>query len=382
MKKLRLATPGPTEVAPETLLAMAAPVIHHRSEPALEILRRVEAGLRELFHTRQPVHIMAGSGTLGMEAALVNHLSPGEKVVVVEGGKFGERWSEIARAYGLDVHVIEVEWGHALPPQRLAEALALYPDCRAVCATQVETSTATLFDIRALAEVVRKTDALLLVDGISSVGGVEMSMDDWSVDVLVTGSQKAIMLPPGLAFVAASERATARWESARLPRYYTDLRASRKAWEDAGTAFTPAVTLLVGLDHVLATLRGEGIENVWRKCAALGRAARAGILAMGLEMYSKSPAPCVTAALLPANIDGAQLVRQIRERFNMFLAGGQGKLKGRIVRISHMGYVDRFDVLSALSALSAVLSAMGHHPAQPGAGVAAASESLREEVEV
>ena len=375
MRKTRLLTPGPTEVPPEVLLAMAEPVIHHRSAPARELFARVERKLSQMLFTARPVYVFTGSGTAGMEAAIVNHSSPGDEVVVIEGGKFGERWSELARAYGLTVRALRVEWGHALSPDELAAALRAHPATRAVLATHVETSTATLFDIAALGRVVRPTGALFVVDAISALGAVPLRMDAWGIDVVVSSSQKALMLPPGLTLVCVSERAEGLWEQARLPRYYLDLRIMAKTRRESGPPFTPAITLWRGLDKALELIAERGLETCWHEAERLARATRAGLVAMGLPLLSSSPAPCVTAARVPEGMDGRLLVERMRQRFNLFLAGGQGKLAGKIVRISHMGAVDRFDVLSALSALESVLRELGHE-GDSGAGVVAATRAL------
>ncbi|MBE7559850.1 alanine--glyoxylate aminotransferase family protein [bacterium] len=371
MKKLRLLTPGPTEVPPEVLAAMAAPIIHHRSAPARERFARVQEMLRRLFFTRRPVHVLTGSGTAGMEAAVVNHFSPGEEVIVIQAGKFGRRWGEIARAYGLTVQALEAEWGEVVPAEQLAQVMANHPRCRGVLATHVETSTGTLFDVRAFAEVVDRSEALLVVDAVASLGAVAFNMDDWGVDVAVSASQKALMLPPGLALVCASERAEKRWEQAQSARFYLDLRASRRAMDGGGTAFTPALSLWAGLEKALEMIHAQGLENIWRETERLAAAARAGVSALGLPPLSQSPAPSVTAARLPDAVDGRRLVELLQERLGLYLGGGQDQLAGRIVRISHMGACDRLDVLAALAALEAGLAELGRAVA-PGAGVAAA----------
>lgn len=375
MVKLRLATPGPTEVPAEVQAAMAAPLPPHRSAPARALLARVWANLESLARTRRPVHVFSGSGTLGMEAAVVNHLSPGDEVVAIEAGKFGERWSEIARAYGLTVHPVRVEWGQAVRAGAVEEALAAHPGVKAVLATQVETSTATRHDVAGLARLVGETEALFVVDAVSSLGAVELETDEWGVDVLVSASQKALMLPPGLAMLCASEKAEARWNRAGLPRYFLDLRSMARARQSGGTAYTPALSLWAGLDRALEMILAEGVEARWRRSEALARAARAGLAAMKLAILSEAPAASVTAALLPPELDGRALVERLRERFNLHVGGGQGQLAGRIVRISHMGCADRFDLLAALSALESGLCELGH-ACEPGAGIAAAQRAL------
>jgi serine---pyruvate transaminase len=375
MKKLRLCTPGPTEVHPETLLAMAAPVIHHRSRPAVELIGRVHTSLQKLFFTKQRVFMISGSGTSAMEAAVVNHFSPGDEVITIEGGKFGERWSSIARAYGLKVHAVGVEWGTALSPEQLYHELEAHPNSKGVFATCVETSTATLTDIKGLAKMVQRTKAILVVDAVSAIGAVPLKMDEWGVDVVATGSQKAMMLPPGLAFIACSVKAIDMWSNATLPRFYFDLGAMDKAWGKSSTPFTPPISLVVGLEDALLKIEEEGLESVWFTTEALGRAARAGVAGLGLEVYSKQPAPGVTAGLLPEGCDGKKLVNEVRDRFNIFIAGGQGKLAARIIRLSSMGYTDRFDLIAALGAIEKVLCEMGFAPPVPGGAI---TDAMRE----
>ncbi len=373
-----LLSPGPSEVPPDTLLEMAGPVFHHRTGRFKQILREAMDKLKEVFQTKQDVVILTSSGTGAMEAAVVNLLKAGDKAIVVRGGKFGERFGELCDAYGVKFVPVDMEWGSAASPGDVAKALEANPDAGAVFTTLVETSTGVVTDIKAIADVVSGTDALLVVDGISGVGGQEIRMDDWGVDVLVTGSQKALMLPPGLAMIALSERAWARVETVDTPRYYLDLRKAKKKLADPDTPFTPALTLIIGLNRSLERMIGEGMENVWTRHRRLAAAARAGVQAMGLELFSKAPADVVTAVRLPDGIDGNAVPRIMRDEYAVTIAGGQEDLKGRIVRIAHMGWMDLFDVIVALSALEIVLARLGHR-LEPGRGPAAAEKIFMEQ---
>jgi aspartate aminotransferase-like enzyme len=297
-------------------------------------------------------------------------------VIVVRCGKFGERWEEIARAFGIGVHVLAAPYGDTVPPERLAAALAARPGARAVLATHSETSTGVLEDVEAYARLTRATDALLVVDGVSSCGAVPCPMDAWGVDALVTGSQKGLMCPPGLAFVAFGERAWRAAERAACPRFYWDLRAERR-WQARGQGqFTPAVSLLAGLDVALELLRAEGLPRVYRRHDRLARATRAGVAALGLSLFPRAtPSPAVTAVEAPPGVDGEAIVRTYGEAHNITIAGGQGEMKGRLFRLAHLGWVGDYDVIVGLAALERVLDALGV-PAEPGAAVAAAQRVL------
>jgi len=371
-----LLAPGPTPVPPEVLAAMALPVIHHRTPQFAAVLAEAEEGLRELFGTSQDVLILAASGTGAMEGAVTNVLSPGDEVLVVNGGKFGERWTRICQAYGLRVHEVVVEWGRPVAPQMVATALDEYPATRAVFVQASETSTCALHPVPAVAELTRRRDALLVVDGITAVGVLELPMDRLGIDVLVTGSQKALMLPPGLAFVALSERAWAAAERARLPRFYFDFRRERKGVAERSTAWTPAISLVQGLRVALAMLRAEGLPNVWARHERLACATRAAAAALGLRLLApEAPSPAATAVLLPADVDGSALFRYLRDRMRVTFAGGQDRLKGKIIRIAHLGYADAFDVVTAVAALELALDCFGV-PVELGRGVGAAERVL------
>jgi aspartate aminotransferase-like enzyme len=374
MKRYLLA-PGPTPVPPEILQAMAQPIIHHRTPEYEALFAEVRRDLRLLFQCKNEVLMFAASGTGAMEGAVVNSLSPGDQVIVVRGGKFGERWAEICEAYGVRVLPVDVPYGKSVDPAAVGEALKGNPAVKAVFATHSETSTGAVHDIQALAAIVRNTPAILIVDAITSLGVMDLPMDAWGVDIVVAGSQKALMLPPGLAFAALSDRAWALTPNARLPRYYFNFTAERKAIEKNQSAYTPAVSLVIGLRESLRLILAEGLGNVFDRHDRLARATRAGVQALGLELFAEHPGCACTAVKAPAGMDGGAIVKGFRKR-GITIAGGQGSMKGKIFRISHMGYVDGFDVLTALSALESVLADLGH-PVRFGEAARAAQPILQ-----
>ena len=378
MRKKRLIAPGPTPVPPESLLAMARPAFHHRTSAFKQMFREINDGLEYAFQTDNPVLTFASSGTGAMEGAVVNTLSSGDTVLVVRGGKFGERWAELCQSYGVRVVPIDVEWGEAVRPERIAEELRKNGGIRAVLATLCETSTAVLTDIATIGGIVRETEALLIVDAISGLCADDLRTDEWGVDVAVAGSQKGLMTPPGLAFVALSDRARNAMTRSTLPKYYFSFGKALESLEKIDTPFTPAVPLLVGLSRSLSMLREETLERVLGRHARLARAARVGIESMGLELFSKSPANTVTALKVPEGVDGVRLLGTIEEDFGVTLAGGQEQLKGKIIRIAHLGYCDDFDLLSALASVEMALKKLGY-PVEVGAGVAAAEHVLLED---
>ena len=374
MKRYLLA-PGPTPIPPEVLQAMAQPIIHHRAPEYEALFAEVRRDLRQLFQCQNEVLMFAASGTGAMEGAVVNTLSPGDPVVVVRGGKFGERWAEICEAYGVRVLPVDVPYGKSVDPAAVSAALQSQPGIQAVFATHSETSTGAVHDIQALAAIVRETPALLVVDAITSLGVMDLPMDAWGVDILVAGSQKALMLPPGLAFAALSDRAWAAVPGARLPKYYFNFAAERKAIEKNQSAYTPAVSLVVGLHESLRLILAEGLPNVFARHDRLARATRAGVQALGLTLFAEHPGAACTAVKAPAGIDGGAIVKGFRKR-GITIAGGQGSMKGKIIRIAHMGYVDGFDVLTALGALELTLADLGY-PVKLGEGVRAAQQILQ-----
>jgi aspartate aminotransferase-like enzyme len=373
-----LLTAGPTPVPERVLLAMARPMLHHRSPPFTECLREVQDNLRWLLQTKQLPLLLAGSGTAGMEAAVCNFLCAGDKAIVVRGGKFGERWGNICQAYGIECVFVDVEWGKSVDPAAVGAALAANPGVRAIYATASETSTATRHDVQAIAKLLRgKDDVIVCVDAVTAVGAFDVPVDEWGLDVVVVGSQKALMLPPGLAIVSVSDKAWRIHERATLPRFYLDLGRERKSQEKGETLFTPAVSLVVGLRESLRMLKEEGLENVFFRHERLAAATRAAAGGLGLELLSSSPTASVTAIRMPSGIDGSAVVKQMRTRYGITIAGGQDHLKGKIVRIAHVGYFSQFDIITAISGLEMTLSDLGFR-IRPGAGVAAAQATFAE----
>ncbi len=376
MDKSYLMAPGPVTVDPEVLAEMSRPVIHHRSPEFSAILTEVREGLKYLYQTRNDVLILASSGTGGMEASVVNLLSPGDKAIVVRGGKFGERWSELCNAYKVEAINLEVTWGEAVDPQEVKKALDDNPDVKAVFVQAHETSTGVKHPVRELGIMLKeRPNTVLVVDAISALGVYELKTDDWGLDVVVTGSQKALSLPPGLAFVSVSEKAWKFAQEARLPRYYFDFLRERKAIARQTTAFTPAVSLIIGLREVLNKIIKTGLPALYAHHRRLSEATKAGITAMGLELFSKAPSESVTAVKAPEGIDAQDVVKLLREEYGITIAGGQAQARGKIFRISHMGYLDEWDMLIALAALERVLNRLGY-PVEPGKGVAAAEAYL------
>jgi aspartate aminotransferase-like enzyme len=378
--KQRLLTPGPSPVPEETLLELAKPVTYHRTPQFRAVLAEVLEDLRYVYCTKNVVVPLTASGTGGMEAAVVNCLAPGSKAICLIAGRFGERWRSLCKAFGVEVVGVAVPYGQAVTPEMLSDALAQHPDAAAVTATLSETSTGVRGDIEAFGKLVAKTPALLIIDSISGLGVMECRTDDWHVDVNVTGSQKALMLPPGLAFVSVSDKAWARIDQNPSPRaFYFDLKKYRDIFKGNDTPFTPAHTLVRALRTSLKMLRAEGIENAWKRHARLAAAARAGAQALGLELFAAAPVDGLTVIKVPDGIDGVALLGKLEKQYGLKLAGGQDALKGKVVRLAHMGYMDHFDVLAGIGGLELALLEMGH-PVEVGAGVAAAQQSLAQSV--
>ncbi len=375
MKK-RLFTPGPTPVPEQVMLRMAEPLIHHRSPEFRDIMTRVNRNLRYLFQTSHPVVTLACSGTGGMESTFVSLFSPGDTVIAVNGGKFGERWVQMPRVFGLNAVEIRLRWGEALGEEPLRDALRSHPDVKAVYLTQSETSTGTLTDIKTMARLVREqSSALVCVDGISSIGAQEMRFDEWGVDACVTGSQKGLMVPPGLAFVALSPRAIETVERSTMPRFYFDLRRALKSYATDDTPWTPAISLIVGADAALELIKKEGIEQVWARHDRLASGLRAGIQAVGLSLFSQAPTASVTAVSLPASVAWADFNRALKTENGLTVAGGQGDYAGKLFRISHLGYYDELDMIACMGAVERALAAVGY-AFDHGAGVAAVHKEL------
>ncbi len=377
MIKQYLLSPGPTPIPNEVELAMSETMIHHRTPQFNKMFEEARRGLKKLFGTKNDVIMFASSGTGAMEAAVANLFSPGDKVLVINGGKFGERWLNIANAFGLNPIDLKVEWGRAVKVAEIEKQLKAQPDIQGVLVQASETSTTVLHPVKEIASLI-KGGPLFLVDGVTAVGVVPVPLDEWGIDVLVTGSQKALMLPPGLGFIALSDRAWDRTKKAKLPRFYFDLNLERKNQQKGSGAFTPAVSLIFGLRASLNMMEREGFDKVYARHARLCRATRAAATALGLKLLAPdSPSPAATGLYLPEGIDADRVLEFLRDRMNVTLAEGQDQLKGKVIRIAHVGYMGAFDVVTAIAALEMALRKFGAE-IPFGRGVAAAEEVLME----
>ncbi len=374
-KKLRLLIPGPTPVPPQVSEAMARPMVGHRSKGFAELTARLTGKLQQIMQTKNPVFILTSSGTGGLEAAVANTVNPGDKVLALVAGKFGERFRDMAQVYGAEVIELAFEWGQPVDVAAVKEQLEAHPDIKVVLATLNETSTAVVHDIEAIGALTRNHQAILCVDAVSGLGGVEIKTDDWGVDIVVTASQKALMVPPGLALISVSDKAWSVIEKCTSPRYYFSLQAARKAYAKWNTAYTPGVSLFFGLEAAADLILEEGLENVFARHRLLAAATRAGVKALGLEllMPEENASPVVTAVLAPEGVSVDDLRKLLLDKYGVLFAGGQGELKGRIFRIAHMGYADRLDVIAAVAALELALNELGYK-VEPGTGVAAAQK--------
>jgi aspartate aminotransferase-like enzyme len=377
MLKRYLLAPGPTQVPPEVLLAMARPIIHHRAPEFATLFAQIRQDLKWLFQTEAEVLTLVSSGTGGMEAAVSNFLSPGDKALFVNGGKFGERWGKLCKTFGIQATEIKVEWGQAVDPQAIAEALKQDPSIKAVYVQASETSTGVAHDTRAIAEIVRNREqTILVVDAITALGVFDLKTDAWGIDVLIAGSQKALMLPPGLAFISVSDKAWSLADKAKNASFYFNLKKEREAQQKNQTAYTAGVSLMIGLKEVLTMLRAEGLGNIFSRHARMAQAMREGMKAAGLSLFPKqNPSDALTVVSTPDGVDGQAVYKNLREQYGITAAGGQDHLKGKIFRISHMGYIDTFDVIQALAATEMVLKGLGY-PIKLGAGVGKAEELL------
>lgn len=376
MKKY-LFSPGPTMLPPEILLRMAEPIMHHREPEFSRILAEIRENLKYLFQTKKEVLIFTSSGTGAMDGAVSNLLSKGDTALVVRGGKFGDRWEEICEAYGVKVKAIDVPWGEAVDPGAVADALKADGSIRAVYTTASETSTGVKHPVRELADITRRhKETVIVVDAITGIGVFDLPMDEWGIDVLVTGSQKALMLPPGLSFAALSDKAWRLAERSDLPKYYFNFKKELAKLQGNDTSFTPAITLVIGLRDSLRMIREEGLEALFARHERLAEATRAAVKALGLELYAeRSPSNAVTAVKVPETIGAKELKSQFYERFGITVAGGQDQAKGKIIRIAHLGYYDRLDIVMVVSALEMLLKEMGHS-FELGSGIRAAEEVL------
>ena len=377
MIKQYLLSPGPTPIPNEVALAMSETMIHHRTPQFNKVFEEARQGLKTLFGTRGDVLMLACSGTGAMEAAVSNLFSPGDKVLVINGGKFGERWLNIANAFGLDPIEVKVKWGQAVKVDVVEKQLRLHPEIQSVMLQASETSTTVLHPVKEIANLT-KNGPLFLVDGVTAVGVLPVPLDEWGIDALVTGSQKALMLPPGLGFIALSERAWQNTKKAKLPRFYFDLNLERKNQAKGSGAFTPAVSLIFGLRASLNMMAREGLDRVYARHARMARATRAAATTMGLKLLAPdSPSPAATGIFLPDGLDADKVLDYLRDQMGVVLAEGQDQLKGKAIRIAHVGYMGAFDVITAIAALEMALRKFGAE-IPFGRGVAAAQEVLME----
>lgn len=377
MGKYRLFAPGPTPVADAISLEMARPIIHHRTREFEKILAEVREGMKWLYQTQQEVLLLASSGTGAMESAIVNTLNAGDKVIVVDGGKFGERWGKLAQAYGLQPDIIKVTWGQAVDPREIAKRLD-QGGYRAVFVQASESSTGVYHPIREIAALTRGCeDVLCVVDAISALGAMNLPMDAWGIDILIGGSQKALALPPGLAFISLSPKAWKFAETSKLPKFYFDLKKEHKNIQVNQTAYTPAISLIIGLRKALQMLREEGLENLFARHERLAKATRAGMKALGLKLFAEqSPVNSLTAVLAPEGLDAQKVYKILQDKYNMTIAGGQDAAKGKIFRIAHLGWFDDLDMVTVISAVELALQELGHK-FELGSGVGAALKVLK-----
>jgi aspartate aminotransferase-like enzyme len=370
----RLRIPGPTPIPPQVARAMGRPMISHRGSEFRAIMHEVSTGLQYVFQTSNECLTITGSATAAMEAAVANLVAPKTPVLAVVSGKFGERWRDLLLAFGADAEVLEVQWGQGVSPEALADALDRTP-AEVVFLTHNESSTAVRHDIAAAARVCRQRGSLVVVDAVSSLGGAEFRTDQWGIDVVVSGSQKCLMLPPGLSFLAVSEAAWQRMESVPSPRYYLDLPRYRRTAQEGETPYTPAVSLILGLQESLRMIRAEGLEVAWERHRLMKQMVRQGLQSLGLELFvpEKWASPTVTAASGPRGLDVDAWRKSLQRQTGVVLSGGQDQLSGRIFRVGHMGYTTPLEMLATLAAIELGLAAAGLG-VKRGAGVAAAEE--------
>lgn len=371
-----LLIPGPTPIPNRVQTAMAGPLVYHRGPDFPALLTGIVEDVKRVFPTGHDVYLLSTSGTGAMEAAVVNTLSPGDSVIVARAGNFGLRWDKICEAYGIDVVIVEAEWGKAVDPDCVRAALVANPSARAVLATHSETSTGVLHDIEAIGKIVSGTDALLIVDGVSSVCAHPLPTDDWGVDVAVTASQKGLMVPPGFAIIAFGPKAGKASERSTLPKHYLDLSEYRQSLEEGRGPFTLPVTLLVGARAALDAIGEEGIDSIWERHARQASAARAATDALGLDLFAERPSNVLTSIGLPETIDGLEVMTRLREQHGVVVGGGLAHLRGRILRVSNLGYVVDEDLLAGIEAIETVLSDMGGD-IEVGAGVTGARDVLK-----
>ncbi|MGB9665682.1 MAG: pyridoxal-phosphate-dependent aminotransferase family protein, partial [Ignavibacteria bacterium] len=351
MFKRRLFTPGPTPVPEKIMLKMSEPIIHHRNPEFKEIFAELNSNIKYLFQTEQNVYTLTSSGTGAMEAAVGNVISEDEKAIFVNGGKFGERWGKIIETFGGIPIEIKKEWGEPPTIEEIVTVIKQNPDVKAVYLTHSETSSGTVTDIKEIAKAVHDiSDALIIVDGITSVGAIELRMDEWDLDIVLTGSQKGLMIPPGLSFIAVSERAWEKINKTENRVFYFSLKKAQKALESGDTPWTPAITLVIGANEALKLIKEEGLENIWKRHYKLAEGIRIGVKALGLNLMSKNPSNAITAVFVPEGIEFKKFNDALKYEFGITVAGGQEQYKGKLFRISHLGYYDELDMITMISA--------------------------------
>jgi len=378
IKKQRLLTPGPTPLYPKALYAMLGSDLHHRTDDFRNVYKSVLADLKELMGTANDVLVLVASGTGAMEASVTNCFSPGDKVIVCSAGKFGERWGEITKAYGLNVVLLEEPYGKSVSAAAVEKALAANPDAKGVFVQASETSTGAAHDVRAMGEAVKRTQAIFVVDAITGLGTMALDIDGWGLDIVIGGSQKAFMVPPGIAFLSISPKAWAMAETAKLPKYYFNLKKEKKNAVNGESSWTPATSLMLGMGEALKYIKTLGMDKLVDNAQQLARATRAACKALGLELFSPdSPSASVTAVKAPAGMDSGVIVKEFKNRFGSIIANGQGTMKGQIFRIAHLGYFDFADLFAMVAELELILHANGV-PVKLGAGVAAVQQAYAE----
>ena len=381
IKKQRLLTPGPTPLLPQALHAMMGADIHHRTEDFRQLYKSVLSDLKTVMGTQNDIIILVSSGTGALEASAVNFLSPGDAVLILSAGKFGERWENVAKAYGLRAVTLKSPYGEVVSPDRVATALAENPDIRAVMLQASETSTGSAHDVQAIAALVKKTPAILVLDAITGLGTMPLDIDSWGLDIVVGGSQKAFMIPPGISFMSISQKAWALNDTAKLPRFYFDLKRELKNAVNGESAWTPNTSLLLAMAESLKYIKALGMDKLVANAQMLARAMRAAASALGLEVFSSSPGGSVTAIRAPQGMNSGVIVKEFRQRFGAIITNGQGEMQGQIFRIAHLGYFDFMDLFAMVAALEIILNANGH-PVVYGSGVAAVQQIYAEAAQI
>lgn len=371
VRKNYLMAPGPTPVPVDVLLEGAQDTIHHRTPQYVKIQTEALEGCKSLFQTKNNVMLLSSSGSGAMEAAVANLINPGDKAIAVNGGKFGERFTKLVKAFGGELLEIKLDWGKYVRPEQIKELLEANPDTKAVFVQLSETSTGAVHPIKEIAEVVKNYDAALVVDAISGILAEPLKMDEWGVDVALTGVQKGFMMPPGIALIAVSKKAEEIIMNNKNSKFYFDLKQYIKKYPDS--PWTPPVNLVYQLRKAVEMLNEEGIENIWDRHALLADATRAGVKALGLEFFAEKPGNVLTSVWVPEGIDGGKLVKELRDNWGVTFAGGQDDVKGKIMRIAHLGYMSQFDVIVGLSAIEMSLKKAGHD-IELGSAVKAAEE--------